>query len=279
MYFNKKYQRAGALFEGPYKSVQIKEESCLLHLTGYLHHTSSYSSYPEYLGSRETSWVKAKVAQSFFDKVKIDLSKEIHSYKDFVEKYELNQKEKVLPESITFESETQHLERRDLERNDENYPPEIPTEPSEKIHVGTDLKPARRIPEFLATTVVFLLLLTLGIRNIMASTTKSPKPLPPPIQSGTTPAVLSATKKVKPTAEPTIEPTAEPKVMLTIKINDGATSVIIRQKPTTNSERIGIGNAGDTFEFVSIDSGWYGVKLADGSTGFVPAKYVKRNDK
>src|SRR3989344_6029163 len=33
MYFNKKYKRMGALFEGPYKSVHIKVQLQLLHLT------------------------------------------------------------------------------------------------------------------------------------------------------------------------------------------------------------------------------------------------------
>lgn len=275
MYYNKKYQHTGALFEGPYKSVQIKDESRLLHLTRFLHRSPGYSSYPEYLGTRVTSWVKPKAVLSFFDNGK-------YSYKNFVEKYTLSQKGKELLEGITFESETQHLERRgDLTRNVEN-PPETPTESSEKIHLGSNLKPLQRMPEFLATTVVFLLLVTLGIRNIMVFSTKSPNlsetssvlsktnPSPTPTQSGPTASVLSKTEKIK---------EIKPKIILTIKIDDApaSASVNIRQHPTTNSEKIGTARDGDTFEFVSMDSEWYEVKLATGS-GFISAEFITKND-
>ena len=270
MYFNKKYQRTGALFEGPYKSVQTKDEPRLLHLTRYLHHTGGYCSYPEYLGTRVTSWVKPEVVLSFF-------GKETGDYKDFVEKYELDQKEKELIEDITIESETQHLERRGLARNVENYPPEISTESSEKIHLDPNLKPLQRISEFLATAVVFLLLLTLGIRNIMASATKSPNPSP-------TSAVLSTTEEIEEMstapadAESDSADAVKPKIILTIEINDGSASVNIRQKPTTDSEKIGKAKDGDTFEFVSTDSGWYEVRLDTGSTGFISATYIKKEE-
>ena len=149
MYFNKKYQHTGALFEGPYKSVQIEDDTRLLYLTRYIHHAGGSSSYAEHLGTRETLWVKPKVVQSFFDKAKTDLFKWTHSYKDFVEKYELSQKEKELIEGVIFESETQHLERR-VAGNVENYTPERFPESSEKIHGESNLKPLQRIPELLA---------------------------------------------------------------------------------------------------------------------------------
>src|SRR3989304_5720760 len=98
MYFNKKYQRTGALFQGPYKSVQIKSGPRLPHLTRFFHYAGGHSSYSEYLGARETSWVKPKIVLSFF-------GKGTAGYKDFVEKYEPDQKVKELLKDITFESE------------------------------------------------------------------------------------------------------------------------------------------------------------------------------
>ena len=297
MYFNKKYQHTGALFEGPYKSVLIKDESRLLHPTRFLHHNGGYSSYAEYLGTRVTSWVKPKVVLSFF-------GKGTGSYKDFVEKYELSQKEKELIEGIILESETAHLERRGLARNVENPPPEIFSESSEKIHTESNLKPHQRIPEFLATSVVFLLLLTFGIRNIMASTAKS---------SLTSSTVPSTSSEIKPTISATSIPDSptfssdhlsltdmlnistssavlseteniqeiKPKIILTVKIDGSSASssaqVNIRQKPTTASRKIGQARDGDTFEFVSIDSGWYEVKLATGS-GFISAAFIKKGE-
>ena len=215
MYFNKKYRHTGALFEGPYKSVRVMDEPRLLHLTRYLHHAGGYCSYPEYSGARITSWVKPK--------------KGTGNYKDSVEM--------GLIEDITFESETAHLERRGLARNEEIR---------------------SRIPEFLATAAVFLLLLALGIRNIMSSTTISPIPPSPP-------AVLSETEDIE---------EIKPKIILTIKINEASASVNIRQKPTIQSEKIGQAKDGDSFEFLSLDSGWYGVKLATDSAGFISAEYV-----
>src|SRR3989344_2988402 len=120
IYFNKKYQHTGALFEGPYKSAQVEDEPRLLLLTRYIHLVQGHSSYAEYLGTKETSWVKPKVAQSYFNKVKTDLFKGADSYKDFVEKYELGQKENELLEGITLEGDTQHLERRRPPKDVEN---------------------------------------------------------------------------------------------------------------------------------------------------------------
>lgn len=37
MYFNKKYERTGVLFQGPYRCILIESESHLLHLTRYIH--------------------------------------------------------------------------------------------------------------------------------------------------------------------------------------------------------------------------------------------------
>src|SRR3989344_3904247 len=61
MYFNKKYNRTGALFNGQYKSVQLENEKDLKLLTHYLHQSSAHSTYPEYLNQRETPWVNTKL--------------------------------------------------------------------------------------------------------------------------------------------------------------------------------------------------------------------------
>ncbi|TSC86282.1 MAG: putative transposase [Microgenomates group bacterium Gr01-1014_16] len=233
MYFNKKYQRSGSLFHGPYKSVLIEDETLLLRLTRYFH-TSSYSSYPEYLGTRITPWVKPTAVPG--------------DYKDFVEKYEPSQKEKETFGEITLGSDSQHLERRNPASN---------VRPSELLAIGT----------------IFLLLLALGLRNIMSSPT---------------PQVLSNAVEIKPTTAdptPTVEPSPTPEnpggntgsgnPMLTIKITDGSASVNIRQEPSVGSNKIGSAKDSDIFEFVSLDSGWYEIKLSDESTGFISARYIQ----
>jgi len=111
MYFNKKYNRTGTLFQGVYKAVLIQNDDYLLHLTRYIHlnpleYTSNlanaYSSYAEYLRIRKTQWIKPDFVLSFFE-TKVDpIFSKYNSYKKFVEKYP-EKSEEVL-EKLTLES-------------------------------------------------------------------------------------------------------------------------------------------------------------------------------
>ncbi len=71
MYFNRKYERTGHLFQGIYKAVLVNSDEQLLYLTRYIHrqalnpqgdNLSSQEtqpcSYGEYLGLRKTEWIK-----------------------------------------------------------------------------------------------------------------------------------------------------------------------------------------------------------------------------
>jgi putative transposase len=91
MYFNRKYQRVGSLYQGIYKAVLITSEAQYLHLTRYIHKQALVqgstlqqpSSYPDYIGSRNTPWVHPEEVLSFFSKTKSSLS-----YGGFVEEYD-----------------------------------------------------------------------------------------------------------------------------------------------------------------------------------------------
>lgn len=252
MYFNKKYKRSGSLFNGPYKSVLIKHGPMLPYLTYYFHHAGGYSSYPEYLGEKQTLWVKPKVVLSFFDKGTA-------GYKYFVEKYELTQKHKGLIQSLSLESESVHLGGRDLASSQEKHP---------DLSLGSRLK----LPAFMSgSLVIFLLLFTLGARNINISSAKNFQPLP-------SPEVLSETDEAKPEEEAKPKEEAEPVVILTVKMKDASSSANIRQKPTISSEKIGEAKNGDTFEFVSNNSDWFEVKLQDGSTGFILGEFIEEEE-
>ncbi len=89
MYFNKKYKRVGPLYQGAYKAVLIENEPQFLHLSRYIHkqalafqgdslegYEGQPSSYPEYIGSRKTEWVKTEEILSFFSKSNSSLSYE-----------------------------------------------------------------------------------------------------------------------------------------------------------------------------------------------------------
>jgi len=91
-YFNEKHKRVGSLFQGRYKAVLIKKEIHFLHLPYYIHYNPSrlfdnksnikekvknysWSSYADYLGKRNTSWIyKKELMGQFieFEKQEID---------------------------------------------------------------------------------------------------------------------------------------------------------------------------------------------------------------
>jgi putative transposase len=78
-YFNQKYHRVGALFQGKFKAARIDTDQYLLHLTRYIHLNPSelevgpldaypYSSYPEFIGKRHASWLKSQPILDYFSK-------------------------------------------------------------------------------------------------------------------------------------------------------------------------------------------------------------------
>lgn len=92
VYFNKKYQRVGPLFQGKFKAVTITAEPQFIYLSKYIHRnpfviTSSselevypYSSYRNYLGIINQTWVNTGDILSYFSQSKMN-----DSYKSFVE--------------------------------------------------------------------------------------------------------------------------------------------------------------------------------------------------
>jgi REP element-mobilizing transposase RayT len=97
MYFNKKYNRVGSLFQGRYKAVLVNEESYLLHLSRYIHMNpmeyslnleNAHSSYLEYLGKRKTSWLHPDIVLGYFNNKVLPDFKKINSYKSFIQTYQ-----------------------------------------------------------------------------------------------------------------------------------------------------------------------------------------------
>lgn len=89
MYFNQKYKRVGALYQGVYKAVNIDTDEQFLHLSRYIHkqalasqglalqgYEEQPSSYQDYLGRRKTEWVHPEEVLAFFSKTNPTLSYE-----------------------------------------------------------------------------------------------------------------------------------------------------------------------------------------------------------
>ncbi len=90
MYFNRKYERIGPLFQAVYKAVLIETEEQLLHLTRYIHKQALASqgetlreihpsSYFDYLARRKTEWVHPESILAHFSK-----SNTLLSYETFI---------------------------------------------------------------------------------------------------------------------------------------------------------------------------------------------------
>lgn len=92
MYFNRKHKRVGVLFQDEYKAVRVIREEQLLHLSRYIHKNPekvlqggplknfSYSSYPEYIGLKQSPWLASHRVLEYFTK-----NNPHGSYKSFVE--------------------------------------------------------------------------------------------------------------------------------------------------------------------------------------------------
>lgn len=104
MYFNRKYERVGHLFQGAYKAVLIWEEPYLLHLSRYIHLNPtgltgtdpvswSYSSYPYYLKKKQAVWINPDLILSFFKTARRDSLRDTLSYQSFIEDYKEDSKE------------------------------------------------------------------------------------------------------------------------------------------------------------------------------------------
>lgn len=69
MYFNKKYDRVGRLYQDVYKAVEVDNDEYLLQLSKYIHKQalpSQPSSYLEYIGQKHSGWVHPQEVLSFF---------------------------------------------------------------------------------------------------------------------------------------------------------------------------------------------------------------------
>ncbi len=101
VYFNRKYDRIGPLFQGTYKAVLIQSEPYLKHITRYIHTNPikllardyplqkyyplqryPYSSYAVYLGGKECEWVKKEDILAMFGE---NIGRRARLYKQFVE--------------------------------------------------------------------------------------------------------------------------------------------------------------------------------------------------
>ena len=102
MFFNKKYDRVGSLYQGVYKAVQITGEPQFIYLSKYIHKQAlsslqgealeaQPSSFGEYVGERKTEWIYPEEILSYFSKTNPYLS-----YQSFVTENSTQDEEIIL---------------------------------------------------------------------------------------------------------------------------------------------------------------------------------------
>ncbi len=106
MYFNRKYNRVGTLFQGVYKAVLVESGDQLLHLSRYIHknpssilqgealRSYSYSSYPNYLYKKNTEWLKSEEILGNFS------PRGINSYENFVEGEKVEKTNEIISDLV-----------------------------------------------------------------------------------------------------------------------------------------------------------------------------------
>lgn len=109
MYFNRRYDRVGSLFQGRFQAKEVTNDDYLLHLTRYIHRNPveakivkiqnldkfKWSSYQNYLGLVESGWVKPKAILDYFSSV--DTKSDYQSFVEF-------ETEEVLPKNLYLDS-------------------------------------------------------------------------------------------------------------------------------------------------------------------------------
>jgi putative transposase len=110
LYFNKRYDREGTLFQGKYKGILVDRDSYLVHLSRYIHlnpHAPGaswrdypYSSYKYYL-SYPPEWLNTKPVLDYFKSAKRLSTVDYSSYQAFMENYSGDANE--ILENLTLE--------------------------------------------------------------------------------------------------------------------------------------------------------------------------------
>lgn len=89
VYFNKRHNRVGHLFQERFKASIINTDSYLTHISRYIHlnpvsyKTWEYTSLPYYLGEKQASWIQPERILELFDSR--------NEYGNFVDDYEANE--------------------------------------------------------------------------------------------------------------------------------------------------------------------------------------------
>ncbi|MFC1600559.1 transposase, partial [Patescibacteria group bacterium] len=250
IYFNKKYQRHGSLFVGPYKSKEIKDEHKLLLLTLFLHRESlktkdsinAHTSYEYYLGEKDAQFLDPKAILSHFNDPHNNYLTRFISYRNFVEHYKIQPDDQKMLDKIVIErkAEAQKTPSQPAQNG-------LKTKTTQKLSLQPDPEPTHQpkrlssnpisgVPEFIFASVgVFIVLFVLGIRNINTTKALSQELSSPQSPSTSEVSGLKATGTADPTNTPA--PTATPILSPTTPQTEKENKVVIDPQSTTKPQK------------------------------------------
>lgn len=110
MYFNRKYDRVGSLYQGVYKAVAVTSDPQFIYLSKYIHkqaltmqgealHENQPCSYKEYVGERNTKWVDPSEILALFSNTDPK-----SSYAAFIQEYP-DDKEVTIVDKVALEDD------------------------------------------------------------------------------------------------------------------------------------------------------------------------------
>lgn len=276
IYFNKKYQRKGSIFEGPYKFKRLEDLNSLLYLTQDLHSgkNKDNSSYYDYVAEGASQWVRREIVLNHFENLKKTNTLKSPSYTDFVEQDTQN----TINENLTDTSDQIRHSQSTTQVSAPNFVVlDIPP-----------LPPAR--PAFIQLLIVsaaFPVLFTLGLINVKSTAAEVKLPVESAnilgtdvVQTDNGPPAPTETVAITPTSianNLNSEINQEILGSIIVTINDKSPTVKIRRDATLASDVVTEAKDGDVFKYISRKNGWYEVLLGDNTTGYVSPKYTKED--
>lgn len=266
IYYNKKYTRRGALFEGPYKSAPIVDGNQMVHFLSYLHssHDKQNSTAYAFSSINEASWMS-----KFLDYETAENSKPItlNEYKMLAENYLFDESEKQLLASTVIERNHKKLERRVLDKDIASK--DITSEPLKNSSIIKKTSKKRRFPEYVGLTIIFFVLFGVGYRNVSVKSLEAQVPstkeltVDTPQQS----TVLSASNTSLPT-----DPNSLIYSYIVVKPGSGAIVVYHEQDPESGA--VTTAHEGDHFVAYPVNADWYEVHFSDDTIGYIQSKYI-----
>lgn len=247
IYFNKKYNHKGSLFYGPYKSLVIENPTIVALLTYYLHKTGQRSSLDKYINS--------DVPRFGFDQ------RGIKTYSDFVEKYNLDETQRDLLQSVLFGQKV-------VINQKEALIPETKTSVNSKLNNSYQSIPKyllvyQRPQELLVATTFFMFLLAFGLKNVLININQNAN------------VVNSPKAEVRGASTINLDNYPNSNYVYFVRVNDTGSNTVNIYKDFEASELYTEATNGEEFEVVAKNDKWTQVKLDNGDSGFIETKYLE----